>query len=152
MVSALAQQGRKCKPQAFSLACAWTKETPSDLWRDMHTPAIWPHTGHREASGLLFTPGLHLYMYFLCNSEIKTSELTLNKEKKERKLSLQFWKLWLVLIDMSVIEVPFNHRNKIAACYAWIQVVILTMHIIEKLQKIEDKVKQDGGNFSDHHL
>lgn len=76
---------------SLSLACAWTKEAPCDLRRDTHTPAVWPDTASREASGLLFTPGLLLSLDFLCNSEIKPSELILSREKRERKPVFQFW-------------------------------------------------------------
>lgn len=55
--------------------------------------AIWPDTGPRETAGPPFTPGLHLSLDFLCNSEVKNSELILHREKRERKVAFQFWKL-----------------------------------------------------------
>lgn len=114
VVSALGHQGMGWgHPQAFSLACAWTEEAPCDLWRDTHAPAVWPGIGSREASGLLFTPGLLLSLDFLCNSEIKPSELILSRGKRERgNLSSSFGAALEVLIDLYVTEGPPNHRNK----------------------------------------
>lgn len=67
VVSVPGHQGKEGQPKAFSLACAWTGEAPYDLWKGTHTPAIWPGTRHRETSGLLFSPGLHLSLDFPLN-------------------------------------------------------------------------------------
>lgn len=97
-VSALGHQGREVEPQVFSLACAWPKETPYDLSKDTHTPLPYGLTQDAERYQGFNSPQA-------CTRLCISSELILNREKRERKLT--------VLEAVEKVLIPPNHRNKI---------------------------------------